>query len=120
MATILVVDDSPVSRRLLGYTLQHNGHTVLAAADGYEALSLLQNSPVDLVISDLAMPEMDGLTLLREIRADRRLEALRLVMLTASGQDQDRLEAQIAGADDFLTKPSSSRDLLATVSRLLD
>ena len=120
MATILVVDDSAVSRRLLGYTLQQDGHVVVSAGDGNAALNMLTNTAVDLVIADLAMPGMDGLTLLRSIRADRRLESVRLVMMTASGQDQDRLDAQIAGANDFLTKPTSSRDLLATIHRLLD
>jgi CheY-like chemotaxis protein len=119
MATILVVDDSPVSRRLLGYTLQQDGHTVALAGNGFEALELLQRDPADLVIADLAMPAMDGLTLLRRIRADQRLGGLRLVMLTASGLDQDRLDAQVAGADGFLTKPTSSRDLLETVKRLI-
>lgn len=120
MATILVVDDSAVSRRMLGYTLQNDGHTVVLACDGHEALALLEQQHVDLVIADLAMPGMDGLTLLARIRADQRLNKLRLIMLTASGQDQDRLDAQLAGASDFLTKPTSSRDLLATVNRLLE
>lgn len=120
MPTVLVVDDSPVSQRLLGYTLQRQGYTIIAAGDGLEALEMLQKNQVDLVISDLAMPEMDGLSLLRHIRADQRYRDLRLIMLTASGQDQDREAAQAAGANDFLTKPASSRDLIATVSRLLD
>jgi CheY-like chemotaxis protein len=119
MATILVVDDSPVSRRVLGYTLKHNGHLVLDACNGQEALDLLGEQLVDLVITDLAMPEMDGLTLLRHIRGDERLQDTKLVMLTASGQDQDQRDALVAGANDFLTKPASSRELLATVGRLL-
>ena len=119
MATILVVDDSPVSRRLLGYTLQNNGYAVLTASDGREALSVLEAQLVDLVIADLAMPEMDGLALLRYMRADECFRDIRLIMLTASGLDQDRIDAQAAGASDFLTKPTSSRDLLDTVGRLL-
>jgi two-component system, chemotaxis family, chemotaxis protein CheY len=117
MATILVVDDSPVSRRLLGYTLERGGYTVITADHGGQALERLGETPVDLVIADLAMPEVDGLTLLRQLRADRRYHDLPLVMLTASGQDQDRLTAQAAGANDFLTKPASSRELIETVSR---
>lgn len=119
MAMVLVVDDSPVSQRLLSYTLQRAGYTVVMASNGCEALDILQDQPVDLVISDLAMPEMDGLTLLEAIRADQRLRALQLVMLTASGQEHDRSLAQAAGASDFLTKPTSTRDLLATVGRLV-
>lgn len=119
MTTVLVVDDSPVSQRLLGYTLQRNGYTVLTASDGRAALALLQRADVDLIISDLSMPEMDGITLLRHIRADNRYCAVQLIMLTASGQDQDRLDAEAAGASYFLTKPASSSELLATVRRVL-
>jgi CheY-like chemotaxis protein len=65
------------------------------------------------------MPEVDGLALLRKLRATERYRGLPLVMLTASGQDQDRLVAQAAGANDFLTKPASSHELLDTVNRLV-
>jgi len=116
MATILVVDDSPVSLRLLGYTLQRCGYTVVTASHDGEALERLADMPVDLVIADLSMPEVYGLALLR---ATERYRALPLVMLTASGQDQDRLMAQAAGANDFLTKPASSRELIDTVGRLI-
>lgn len=118
-ATILVVDDSPVSRRLLSYALRSTGHTVVTASDGAEALSMLREAPADLVIADLAMPSMDGLTLLRSIRGAERLREVRVMMLTASGQDQDRLAAEAAGVNSFLTKPISSRDLIAVVERLL-
>lgn len=120
MATILIVDDSPVSRRMMDLMLHRNGYTVVAAADGYEALSLLEETPVDLMIVDLSMPDIDGLTLLERVRADARFHAIRTLMLTASGYDQDRERAQEAGANDYLTKPTSSRDLVATVGRLLD
>jgi CheY-like chemotaxis protein len=127
VATILVVDDHSLTLRLLSYTLQKNGYTVLTALNGVEALQVLegqvvQRLPVDLAIVDLAMPEMDGLTLLRRVRsnATARVQRLRFVMLTASGQDQDRLTARAEGVDDFLTKPTSSRELLSTVARLLN
>ncbi|MDZ4720099.1 MAG: response regulator [Roseiflexaceae bacterium] len=120
MITILVVDDSPVIRRLIDYTLTRNGYRVLTACDGREALDVMHDQLVDLVIADLAMPELDGLGLLRLIRADTNLRKIGLIMLTASGQDQDRIDAQAAGANDFLTKPTSSRDLLATVHQVLD
>lgn len=119
MTTILVVDDSPVSRRLIDYTLTRNAYTVLTASGGYEALNLMAQQTVDLVIADLAMPEMDGMQLLGLIRNNPTYAAIGLIMLTASGQDQDRIDAKAAGANDFLTKPTSSRDLLATVRRLV-
>ena len=119
MPTILVVDDSVVSQRLLGYTLMRVGYTVITAGHGREALQRLAEAYVDLVIADLAMPEIDGISLLRQIRADDRLCQLPLVMLTASGQDEDRLIAEAAGANEFLTKPASSRDVIDTVQRLV-
>ena len=119
MSTILVVDDSPVVQRLISLTLQRSDHDVFAVSSGYEALDLLDAIHIDLAIIDLAMPEMDGLTLLRALRANVRHPYFPVVMLTASGQDHDRLIARDAGANDFLTKPASSRVLTDIVSRLL-
>ncbi|PDV97101.1 response regulator [Candidatus Chloroploca asiatica] len=119
MAKILVVDDSSVTRHLLSYTLTHKGHHVIALACGNEALELLTTEAVDMVIADLEMPIMDGITLLKHIRSSERTFAIQLLMLTASSNEQDREDAQAAGANGFLTKPASSRDLVAAVERLL-
>ncbi|NCC32033.1 MAG: response regulator [Chloroflexia bacterium] len=119
MATILVVDDSSVTRHLLSYTLKHKGHQVIALACGGEALDVLATEAVDMVIADLEMPTMDGITLLKHIRKSERTYAIQLLMLTASSNEQDREDAQAAGANGFLTKPASSRDLVAAVERLL-
>lgn len=119
MATILIVDDSPVSRRLLAYALRPTGHHLITAADAQEALSCMEHTCPDLIIADLAMPRMSGVALFQHVRAAERLRAIPLVMLTASGQEQHRREAQAAGADGFLTKPASSRELLSVVERWL-
>jgi len=119
MAIILVVDDQPVTQRLLSAQLRKNGHLVETASGGREALERLQEAAFDLAILDIAMPEMDGLTLLKLLRADPRYAALRIVMLTASGQDEDRETAQAAGADAFLNKPTSSWELAETVNRVM-
>lgn len=119
MATILVVDDSQVIHHMLGYTLKRAGHTVIRATNGYEALDLLATTAVQLVIADLAMPAMDGFTLLRTIRTLASLHHIQVLILTASGQDDAQREAEQAGANGFLTKPASSHDLLATVNQLL-
>jgi two-component system chemotaxis response regulator CheY len=71
------------------------------------------------MIADLSMPEMDGLTMVRHVRAGSSHQQMPVIMLAASGEDQDRIAAQASGANDFLTKPASSRDLIATVERLL-
>lgn len=119
MATILVVDDSPVIQRMLSFTLKRNRHTVLTARHGKLALATLEKHKVDLVITDVTMPEMDGLTLLKELRSDTRYQSLPVVMLTASGQEGDRMDAEAEGANGFLTKPTSSRELTQTVNQLL-
>ena len=119
MARILIVDDNAVLRRVISVTLRKAGYTVLAAENAAEAVRLLAEAPVDLMLLDVAMPETDGLTLLRRLRADVRYKKLPIVMLTASGQDEDRFSAHAEGANDFLTKPASSAELVDTVRRWL-
>ena len=117
MAKILIVEDYPVTQRVLSLTLKNSGHDVQIANHGVEALEQLDIAPVDLALVDIAMPEMDGLELLRHLRSDKRYNALPVIMLTASGQDEDRQKALTIGADGFLTKPTSSRELLETIQR---
>ena len=119
MKNILVVDDNSSVQRVLNYTLSRAGYQVVTIGDGAQALEHLHNNTIDLAIIDLAMPGMDGLTLLKHLRADAKMHDLPIVMLTASGMDQDRIAARQAGADAFLTKPASSRELLDTVGGLL-
>lgn len=119
MASILIVDDNAVLRRVISVTLRKAGHTLLTAANAAEAVQQLAETPVDLMLLDVAMPETDGLTLLRKLRMDARYRDLPIVMLTASGQDEDRVVARTEGANDFLTKPASSAELVETVRRWL-
>lgn len=119
MATILVVEDHVVTQRLLSKRLRDAGHEVSPAANGLEALALLEEGTVDLIISDIAMPEMDGLTLLRHIRSDERLAQIPFIMLTTSVLDLHRQEAMQAGANGFLEKPVSSWELEAMVKSRL-
>ena len=119
MARILIVEDYPVTQRVLSLTLKNSGHDVQVANHGLEALEKLDASPVDLALVDIAMPEMDGLELLRHLRNDERFSALPVIMLTASGQDEDRAAALTIGADGFLSKPTSSRELLETIHRFV-
>ena len=119
MPTILIVDDYPVTQRVLSTQLRKNGYSVVTAGSAREALNRLAEARVDLAILDIAMPEVDGLMLLRQLRDDMRYQGMPIIMLTASGQDQDRIEAREAGANDFLSKPASSRELLDTVEHWL-
>jgi CheY-like chemotaxis protein len=119
VAKILIVEDYPVTQRVLSLTLKNSGHDVQIANNGLEALQRLDLAPIDLALVDIAMPEMDGLELLRQLRLDKRYNALPVIMLTASGQDEDRQTALNIGADGFLTKPTSSRELLETIQRFV-
>lgn len=119
MPTILVADDDPVSQRMLGIILGRLGHTVVPAMNGQEALDQLHVGPVDLVILDLAMPVMDGVTALRTLRADARFERLPVIMLTASGLERDARTARAEGASEFLTKPFRSHELIDKLEYLL-
>jgi len=119
MISILVVDDHSVSQRILSHTLKKSGYDTVVAGSGLEALDCLNQQNFSLMICDINMPEMDGITLLRQLRDDTQYADLPIVMLTASSQDDDRKAAIAAGADAFLTKPTSSGDLLRLVGELL-
>lgn len=119
MATILVTDDYNVTRRVMGHILEHYGYTVLAATHGLEALDVLEQHHVDLLLLDINMPEMDGLTLLQTLRGSPEFAALPVIILTASGQDEDRYQAEQLGANGFLNKPTGSAELVQAVETVL-
>jgi two-component system, OmpR family, KDP operon response regulator KdpE len=109
---ILVVDDEPQITRALRASLQSNGHEVTVAHDGAEALEMFMKAQPDLVITDLAMPGMDGIELTREIRERSKTP---VIVLSVRGNDASKVEALDQGADDYITKPFSIQELLARV-----
>jgi DNA-binding response OmpR family regulator len=116
MATVLVVDDEPIVRDVVVRYLERDGHETLEAADVPSArAALLQHSP-SLVVLDLMLPGGDGLDLCREIRANGRLP---VIMLTARAEEADRIVGLELGADDYVTKPFSPRELTARVRTVL-
>ena len=117
---ILVVDDEPNNQRILNYTLNKAGYETLTAGNGEAALDLLHEKSADLAILDVAMPGMDGITLLHHIRTIQQYENLPVIILTGSGDDSERIRAEEAGVQSFLTKPASSKTILDTVNHLLD
>lgn len=119
MATILVVDDSPVITRTIGFVLRQHGFHVLEAANGRHALRLMEETPVDLVIADVTMPVMDGWALLEHLRTHDAWRTLPVIMLTASNAEFDRERAIQAGANGYLTKPVSSWRLIEIIEQTL-
>lgn len=119
MARILIVDDDPNNQRILNYTLAKKGYETIVAANGEIALNLLGTTDVDLAILDIAMPVMDGLALLRNLRAIQKFVNLPIIILTGSGDDDERMRAEQQGIQDFLSKPASSKMILEKVDRLL-
>ena len=119
MATILIVDDYAPNHRLMSFVLEQHGYAVVAAFDGQQALDRLGSTSIDLVLTDLTMPKMDGMALAKAIRADARFASTPIIVVTASTREQDRVRASGIGVDALLTKPVDSEDLVREVSRLL-
>jgi two-component system, OmpR family, KDP operon response regulator KdpE len=113
---ILVVDDEPQITRVLKTTLSSHGYGTRTAADGDEALQIMREWVPDLVITDLRMPNMDGLDLCRHVRAKSRIP---IIVLSVKGEERIKVEALDAGADDYVTKPFSTTELLARVRAAL-
>ena len=117
MAKILIVDDEPRIRDLIREHLQYAGYTCEEAGDGSAALTALAQGGIDLVILDIMMPFMDGMTCLREMRT-RRISTP-VIMLTARGEEYDKLAGLEGGADDYVVKPFSPRELVARARAVL-
>jgi two-component system response regulator ResD len=116
MSTVLVVDDEPSVREVVVRYLRQEGYDTLEAGDGNAARELLETQIPSLIILDLMLPGMDGLTLCRWIRERSELP---VIMITALGEETDRLTGLEVGADDYMTKPFSPRELVARVKAVL-
>ena len=119
MARILAVDDSAAMRQMVGITLTGAGHEVQQAADGREALTIAERQKFDLVITDVNMPVMDGLTLVRHLRNLPNYKGVPLLVLTTEATTERKLEGKAAGATGWLVKPFNPDRLLATVAKVL-
>ena len=117
--TILVIDDERDLIELVRYNLDKEGFDVLAASDGMSGLEIATKHKPDLVVLDLMMPGMDGLEVCRRMRADDRTRRIPVIMLTAKAGETDRIVGLEMGADDYVTKPFSPRELVARVKAVL-
>jgi len=117
--TVLIADDEPSVRMLVQATIDADGYNVIEATDGNEAWSLIQEHRPSLVLLDVRMPGRTGLEILRAIKAEPNLVATKVILLTASAQESEINAGLVAGADFYLTKPFSPRDLLSKVDEAL-
>jgi two-component system KDP operon response regulator KdpE len=115
-ANILVVDDEPQITRVLKTSLSSQGYGIRTAADGEEALQMMRDWAPDLIVTDLRMPNMDGLELCRRVRSESRIP---IIVLSVKGEETIKVEALDAGADDYVTKPFNMNELVARIRAAL-
>lgn len=119
MATILAVDDSASMRQMVSFTLKGAGFDVVEAVDGVDALNKAKGQKFDLVISDVNMPNMDGLTLIKELRATPGFQFTPMLMLTTESSTDKKMEGKAAGATGWIVKPFNPDQLLATINKVI-
>ncbi len=113
--TILVVEDDMAIREMMAFSLQQEGYSPVKAASAHAALEWLNQGRPDLVIIDWGLPDMTGIELIEVIRRDQLIKAVPIIMLTARGEEADKVKGLETGADDYLTKPASVAELLARI-----
>jgi len=119
MKRVFIIEDDRDIVELVRYNLSNEGYQVTGAYDGVTGLATLKKTPPDILLLDLMLPKLSGLEICREIRRDEALNRLPILMLTARGEEADRVVGLEMGADDYVTKPFSPRELIARVKALL-
>lgn len=116
---ILVVDDEPSIVELIEFNLEKSGYRVFKAENGYEALQAVKANKPDLIVLDLMIPGIDGIEVCRRLKGQRESSAIPIIMLTAKNEEVDKIVGLELGADDYMTKPFSPRELMARVKAVL-
>jgi len=116
---IMTADDSASVRQMVSFTLKQNGYDVVEAVDGRDALTKLASQKVDVLITDLNMPNMDGLGLIRGVRAGTLNKYIPIIMLTTESQDSKKGEGKAAGATGWIVKPFKPEQLVAVLKKVL-
>lgn len=117
--TILVTDDEEHILELIKFNLEREGYNVLLCENGEDSISIVQNNAIDLVVLDLMLPGIDGIEVLKRLRKMDKFEKLPVIMLTAKSEESDRILGLEIGADDYITKPFSVRELVARIKAVL-
>lgn len=116
---IMTADDSASVRQMVSFTLKQNGYDVLEAVDGKDALAKLSAQKVDMLITDLNMPNLDGLGLIRGVRTGTLNKFIPIIMLTTESQDGKKVEGKAAGATGWIVKPFKPEQLIAVIKKVL-
>lgn len=116
---IMTVDDSVSIRQMVAFTLKNGGYDVIEANDGMDALAKAKNASVNMVLTDLNMPNMNGIELIRNLRADPAFRFIPIIMLTTESQDKTKQEGRSAGATGWIVKPFRPEQLMAVVKKVL-
>ncbi len=117
---VLVVDDEPFICRSLSFVLRKENYEVLEARNGEEALEAIRTHRPDLVFLDVMMPKVNGFEVTRQVKSDPELKNIKIILLTAKGQDSDRETGRKLGADDYMTKPFSPTKILERARQILE
>ncbi|HEY9641000.1 MAG TPA: response regulator transcription factor [Coleofasciculaceae cyanobacterium] len=120
MKKILIVDDDITLRTALSRYLQNRGYSVIDAGSGTEALTVIEQNPPDLIVSDVMMPEMDGLEFCRRLRATRLGQLVPFIFLSSRSELNDRVQGHQMGADDYIIKPFEPKELVAKIESQLE
>ncbi len=116
---IMTVDDSASIRQMVSFTIKGAGYEVLEAVDGQDALAKLDGSGINMMITDLNMPNMDGIELIRNVRANAAFKFIPIIMLTTESQAEKKQEGKSAGATGWIVKPFKPEQLLAVIKKVL-
>jgi two-component system chemotaxis response regulator CheY len=116
---VMTVDDSASVRQMVSFTLRDAGYDVVEAVDGIDALDKLNGDPVDMVIADINMPNLDGIELVRKVREDQSRKFIPIILLTTEAQMEKREEGKAAGATGWIVKPFKPEQLVSTVKKVI-
>ena len=116
---IMTADDSPSVRQMVSFALKQEGYDVVEAVDGQDALKKMDGQKVDMLITDLNMPNMDGIELIKEVRHKPQFKFMPIVFLTTESQDEKKKEGKAAGATGWIVKPFKPEQLLAVIKKVL-
>ncbi|MCX7965641.1 MAG: response regulator [Syntrophorhabdaceae bacterium] len=117
--TIMTVDDSASIRQMISFTLRKEGYETIEAVDGVDALNKLKNKTVHMIITDLNMPNLDGIGLIKDLRSNPSYRFIPIIMLTTESQESKKMEGRQAGATGWIVKPFKPEQLIAVIKKVL-